>query len=159
MRFYASQRLELRALSRKDEERRTTKIKVVKNKLASPFRECEVDIVYGKGFDRLKDTVLFAKELGIIQGKSWMTLPKLPYDGLVYPEGDLKFQGLEAVMDYVRKLPAYLNALMDECQKTYTGGAAAEPAEPEPNEAEHETETEGREAEPFDENGLLDAES
>ena len=130
----------------------------MKNKLAAPFRECEVDIIYGKGFDRLKDAVLFARKLEIIQGKSWMTLPKLAAEGAVYPEGELKFQGLEAVMGFVEETPGYLAALMDECQKVYTGHAA-EPGAAEAPDAGADAEDAGDGHAGFDENELVDAEN
>lgn len=121
IKFFASQRIEMRAQSMKDRagERRTTRIKVVKNKLDSPFKECEVDILFGKGFDRLSDTVHFAKELEIIKGKSWMVLPKLDEQNIKYPEGEIKFQGIEAVMAFVESTPGYLDVLKNECQRVY----------------------------------------
>lgn len=127
MKFYASLRLDLRATSTKDEERRTSKIKVVKNKLAPPFKWCEVDIIYGKGFDTLKDTVLYAKDLGIITGKSWMELPLLECEGLIGHDGDpIKLQGIQQVMDFVSGTPGYLEALMVECQKQSRGNREEE---------------------------------
>lgn len=121
MKFYASIRIDMRAQSAKDEKRRTSKIKVVKNKLAPPCKWCEVDIIYGKGFDTLKDTVMYAKDLGIIEGRSWMTLPQLDCPGLEgynFEENELKFQGINNVMDFVQNTEGYLDALADECQKT-----------------------------------------
>jgi recombination protein RecA len=41
-----------------------TKIKIVKNKVAAPFREAEVDIMYGKGISRESDVL----DLGVVQG-------------------------------------------------------------------------------------------
>lgn len=119
MKFYSSVRIDMRAQSPKEEMRRTSKIKVVKNKLAPPLKWCEVDIIYGKGFDTAKDTVLYAKDLGIIEGKSWMTLPNLDCEGLKdwdFGEDELKFQGLNNVLDFVNNTEGYLEALMTKCQ-------------------------------------------
>jgi recombination protein RecA len=68
LRFFASQRIEVRRSTLlKDGDKvigAVTKIKVVKNKLASPFQECEVDMIFGHGLSQLRDLV----ELGVNQG-------------------------------------------------------------------------------------------
>src|SRR6266853_811187 len=68
LKFYCSVRLDVRRLAAiKDGERvagNRTKIKVVKNKVAAPFREAEVDILYGEGISREADLV----DLGALQG-------------------------------------------------------------------------------------------
>ena len=117
LRFYATMRIEMRGTSDKDSDGRVSTIKVVKNKLGSPFRECTARIIYGKGFDRFRDAVEFGKELGVIQGKSWLTLPKL--GTLTYPEGDVKFQGTDAAIEFVERTPGYFELLRDACQKAY----------------------------------------
>src|SRR4029078_12497866 len=44
-----------------------TKIKVVKNKVAAPFREAEVDILYGEGISRESDLIDMGAEQGIVE--------------------------------------------------------------------------------------------
>jgi recombination protein RecA len=44
-----------------------TKIKIVKNKVASPFREAEVDIIYGEGISRESDLIDLGAEQGVVE--------------------------------------------------------------------------------------------
>jgi recombination protein RecA len=48
------------------------RVKVTKNKVAPPFREAEVEIVFGRGIDRLGDLVSIASDLDVVQKSgSW----------------------------------------------------------------------------------------
>lgn len=96
LKFYSSVRLEIRRGEQiKDGTsaigNRTT-IKVVKNKVAPPFRTCEVEIIYGQGISHLGEIVDLATEMRLIEKSgSWFSY-----------NGEKIGQGREKVKDYLK---------------------------------------------------------
>ena len=99
LKFYASVRLDIRkSTSIKDGEEvkgNQTKVKVVKNKVAPPFRKAEFDIMFGEGISRVGELIDLGAELEIIKKSgSW------------YSYNDTKLaQGREAAKDCLRDNP------------------------------------------------------
>jgi recombination protein RecA len=71
LKFYASMRLEIRRIgSIKDREEVTgnqTRVKVVKNKLAPPFRQVEFDIMYGEGISKVGELIDLGVKAGVVE--------------------------------------------------------------------------------------------
>src|SRR6202035_2759744 len=71
LKFYSSVRIDIRRIAAiKDGEAvvgNRTKVKVVKNKLASPFREAEFDIVYGEGISKEGDLIDLGVQHNVIE--------------------------------------------------------------------------------------------
>lgn len=119
LKFYASVRLDVRKVDTiKDGANivgNRTRVKVVKNKMAPPFKTAEFDIVYGKGISQVGCLVDLALGAGIL-GKS----------GSWFSYNDEKIaQGKENVKDYLEKNPELFNEIMDKV-KASTGLVASD---------------------------------
>lgn len=81
-----------------------TKIKVKKNKVAPPFKECEFDIIYGKGISRMGEVLDIAVELDIIKKSgSWFSY-----------EGNKLGQGREKVKKALESNPEMLKEIEEK---------------------------------------------
>jgi len=102
LKFYASLRLDIRRLSAiKDGDELIgyrTRVKVVKNKLAPPFREAEFDIIFGQGMSREGELLDLATDAGlIVKSGAW------------YSYGNERLaQGREKAKAYLREHPDFM---------------------------------------------------
>lgn len=107
LKFYASVRMQTyRSTLQKDGEEvtgNTVKVKVVKNKLAPPFKECEAEIVYGEGFSRERDLLSLGQDHGLVERT-----------GAWYLINGEKMQGQDRAVQYLLANPALCDSM---CQQ------------------------------------------
>ena len=111
LKFYSSVRVDIRRIaSIKDGDRvvgNRTKVKIVKNKMAAPFREAEFDILYGEGISREGDLIDVAAERNILEKSgSWFSYG-----------GERIGQGRENARQFLRDNPDICKKLEGEVRK------------------------------------------
>jgi recombination protein RecA len=112
LKFYASVRMDIRRIGqiKQGEEiiGNRTKVKVVKNKIAPPFRVAEFDIMYNQGISRAGDILDLAAERGIVEKA-----------GAWYAYKDDKIaQGREAAKTYLQENPKVMEEIAQKVRET-----------------------------------------
>ena len=123
LKFYASVRLDIRrtgAVKDRDEViGNTTRVKVVKNKVAPPFRQVEFDIMYGEGISKVGELIDLGVKAGVVE-KS----------GAWYSYGDERIgQGRENAKQFLRDNPDRATAIEDKIRASHGLEFAAEGGE------------------------------
>jgi recombination protein RecA len=114
LKFYASVRLDIRRIGQlKDKEDvvgNRTKVKVVKNKMAPPFRIAEFDIIYGHGISKVGEIIDLGVAAGIInKSGSWFSY------------GDSKIgQGRESVKEFLADNPEAADEIEQKIREKYS---------------------------------------
>ncbi|MFO0573432.1 MAG: recombinase RecA [Polyangia bacterium] len=137
LKFYASQRLDIRRIGAIKQGEKSvgnrTKVKVVKNKLAPPFREVEFDIMYGEGISHEGDLVDLGSESGVIEKSgAWFAY-----------NGERIGQGRENVKEFLKTHPEIAASIeagvlqKHGIERLGVEGAAAAPAGAQGAVAEH----------------------
>ncbi len=99
LKFYASVRLDIRRIGQIKEREETvgnqTRVKVVKNKVAPPFKQVEFDIMYGEGISKVGELIDLGVKAGIVEKSgAWMSY-----------NGDRIGQGRENAKTYLKENP------------------------------------------------------
>ena len=119
LKFYASVRMEVRkGEAIKDGTTiigNRTRVKIVKNKVAPPFRECEFDILYGKGISRSGEVLDLAVDLDIInKSGSWFSY-----------EGQRLGQGRDNIKELLQNTPQLMQEVEEKIKKKLAEQKAA----------------------------------
>src|SRR6516225_2228868 len=122
LKFYSSVRVDIRRIAAiKDGDQVTgsrTKVKIVKNKTAAPFREAEFDIIYGEGISREGDLIDLAVNLNLVEKSgSWFSY-----------KTDRIGQGRENAKAFLKENPDIREKLEGEVRKAVGLTAVAEKA-------------------------------
>ena len=117
LKFYASVRLDIRRIGQiKDGDNisgNRTKVKIVKNKIAAPFRTAEFDIMYNEGISKTGDILDLAVEHGVLEKSG----------AFVKYNGETLGQGREAVKNLIKENPK----LMAEIEAKVRAAALPKP--------------------------------
>ncbi len=123
LKFYASVRLDVRRVEAIKVDGNIvgnrTRIKVVKNKVAPPFREAECDIMYGQGISRVGNILDLAAEYGLLEKSgAWYSY-----------EGQRIGQGRENAKKFLLDNPEIMETLDQKVREKVGAGSAAAEAE------------------------------
>ena len=135
LKFYASVRLDVRRTESLKQAGEVTgnhvRVKIVKNKVAPPFKEAEFDIMFGQGISKEGDILDLAANINIIsKSGAWYAY-----------EGDKIGQGRENAKTYLRENPEFCAMIEEKVREYYFADPEAEEAE-EPVVTEEGTESE-----------------
>jgi recombination protein RecA len=105
LKFYASVRLDIRRIGQIKEREETvgnqTRVKVVKNKVAPPFKQVEFDIMYGEGVSKVGELIDLGVKAGIVEKSgAWLSY-----------NGDRIGQGRENAKTYLKENPRIANEI------------------------------------------------
>ena len=121
LKFYASVRLDVRRIQSikigAEIVGNRTRVRVVKNKVAPPFRTAEFDIMYNEGISKVGDLVDLATQLGIVDKR-----------GAFFSYGETRLgQGRENSKEFLRQNPALADEIEATIRQRATGGEVALP--------------------------------
>ncbi|HOC81180.1 MAG TPA: recombinase RecA, partial [Bacilli bacterium] len=114
LKFYASVRIDIRRSEAikdgNDLVGNTVNIKIVKNKVAPPFKSCKVDIIYGKGISKEGEVLDLSIDMGLVKKSgSWYEY-----------NGERIGQGRETAKEFLKKNEAVMNELVSKLKTGIT---------------------------------------
>lgn len=117
LKFYTSVRIDIRRIAqiKKGDEVMggRHRVKIVKNKIAAPFRQTEFDMLYGEGISKEGEAIALGEKLGLVEKSS----------GGSYTIGETKLgRGYDAARTFLRENKPVLNALLKDIKKGLQDG-------------------------------------
>jgi recombination protein RecA len=121
LKFYASVRLDVRRIQSikigADIVGNRTRVRVVKNKVAAPFRTAEFDIMYNEGISKVGDLIDLATQLGIVDKR-----------GAFFSYGETRLgQGRENSKEFLRQNPGLADEIEAIIRQRAAGGDVGMP--------------------------------
>jgi len=118
LKFYTSIRIDIRRIAQikkgEDVVGSRTRVKIVKNKVAAPFKQTEFDIIYGEGISREGEMMALGEKLGTIE-KSGASYSYKGKDGVKVPMG----RGYDATRTWLKENPKVLKELEKEIRSRF----------------------------------------
>lgn len=117
LKYYASVRMSVRRgdLIKEAGEQigHSMKIRLVKNKISVPYKEANINLVYGKGIDRADELFQVAKKSGLIkQAGAWYTyIDEETGEIIAYNGAEMRTQGKETMIEHIRNIPQFFGDL------------------------------------------------
>ncbi|OGG79368.1 recombinase RecA [Candidatus Kaiserbacteria bacterium RIFCSPLOWO2_01_FULL_54_13] len=120
LKFYTSVRMDIRRIAqiKKGDEVMggRHRVKIVKNKVAAPFRQTEFDMLYGEGISKEGEVLALGEKYGIVEKSS----------GGAYSIGETKLgRGYDAARTFLRENKPILNQLLKDIRKALSAGGVA----------------------------------
>ncbi len=134
LKFYSSVRIDIRKTAQikkgDDVVGARTKVKIVKNKVAAPFKTTEFDIIYNEGISKEGELLALGEKFKLI-GKS----------GSSYSYGEVKLgRGYDASRTFLRENPAVSKEIENKIRVAFESGASIEMTKADPEENEEPSE-------------------
>jgi len=125
LKFYTSVRIDIRRIAQIKKGDETVggrhRVKIVKNKVAAPFRQTEFDMLYGEGISREGEALALGEKFGFVQKSS----------GGSYTIGETKLgRGYDAARTFLRENKPILNQLLKDIKKALSDGGVGKSSSP-----------------------------
>jgi len=119
LKFYTSIRIDIRRIAQIKKGDETVggrhRVKIVKNKVAAPFRQTEFDMLYGEGISKEGEALALGEKFGFVEKSS----------GGSYSIGETKLgRGYDAARTFLRENKSVLNQLLKDIRKALQDGGA-----------------------------------